>query len=151
MKPLIRAAAALTALGAAACSGEADGPRRVPLAFAPAAPVGVEASLVAEHYPRSSFADVTRTRPEDSFAGAVVEGKSFQAPGDVYVLTVSIRNGSGRALAAPDLVVSMKDEPDVTFRPRKRTLAAGEAATLAYFWDPGKGVPPGSARLVWGP
>lgn len=118
------------------------------------APQGVIADLNIQHFAATSFSDLSSVYPDEAWAGAVVEGNSFEAPTDVYVLSLTISNSSDRPVRTPDIVVrasTMLDgEPELQFRPAPRlTLEPGRQERVHFFWDPGQRVPVVWAKLHW--
>lgn len=129
--------------------------KHVAVHLEPASIGGVDSELTVRHYPETSFGQITTVYPEDSFADAVVAGKSFDGFSEVYVLSLEVHNETDRAVQVPDLLVrspeTMDGEPDVRFRPRQRTLAPQSSLLLRYFWDPGRPFSTLNARLAWSP
>ncbi len=129
------------------------GSRSVAIPLEASAPAGVAVELKTEFLPSARFSDVTARHPESSFAGAVVEGESFTKAGPVYLLTLTVKNGSSKAVALPRLLISRPDFPVASFIPgdRRGSVAAGAEGTLLYYWDPGGLAENPSARLEWSP
>ena len=84
-----------------------------------------------------------------SFAAVLIEGNAFEGKSDLYVLTLTLSNGTEAEVPAPGLTLAWPDRPEVTFRPARRGLAAGSRTELRFLWDPGRPVASGEARLVW--
>lgn len=113
---------------------------------------GFESELKVEHFSEASFGQVTTLYPEESFADAVVEGKSFEGFSQVYVLSLDLYNPGEKPLHVPDLLIRTPEaedgEPNIAFRARNRTVSPQSRLRLLYFWDPGRAFSSLSARLA---